>query len=254
MCFPILAHRAPAVDAVDCIAAAKLLVFAEMAKRKPPARSPLADALAEEVKAERLDALSGPDSAEGRALGAAVGANLARHRKERGIRLERLAERCGIRVSLLRALEGGQAVPSLRAIWHLATALEVPFGALLADTVLWRASDPDFRVQRAGRGHVISSADGRFRSRPLFLEGDPRAPEVYELTLAPGCLEEASAHAPRTFEHLTVVRGRLVVHSGDSTVELGAGDALFFRADLRHSYENPGTADTVAHLVMSYAP
>jgi XRE family transcriptional regulator, regulator of sulfur utilization len=251
--FAILARYAAAVDGADCIAAAKLLVSVEMATRKPPARSPLADALAEDVKAERLDALSGPDSPEGRALGAAVGANVARHRKERRIRLERLAQRCGIRASLLRALESGQAVPSLRAIWQLATALEVPFGALLADTVLWRASDPDFRIQRAGRGHVISSADGRFRSRPLFLEGDPRAPEVYELTLAPGCLEEASAHAPRTFEHLTVVRGRLIVRSGDATVELGAGDALFFRADLLHSYENPETGDTVAHLVMSYA-
>jgi mannose-6-phosphate isomerase-like protein (cupin superfamily) len=152
----------------------------------------------------------------------------------------------------LRALENGQAVPSLRAIWHLATALEVPFGALLANTMLSKAGDPDFRVQRAGRGHVISSADGRFRSRPLFLEGDPRTPEVYELTLRPGCLEEATPHAPRTFEHLTVVRGRLIVRSGSGAAELGPGDALFFRADLPHSYENPGSEDTVAQLVMTY--
>ncbi len=156
-----------------CIAATKLLLCDAMTTRKRTVPSSLADALAEDVKAERLDALSGPDSPEGRALGAAVGRNVARHRTARGLRLSELAERCAIRVSLLRALESGQAVPSLRAIWHLATALEVPFGALLADTVFSRASDPDFRIQRAGRGHVISSADGTFRSRPLFLEGDP---------------------------------------------------------------------------------
>ncbi|HSD10201.1 MAG TPA: cupin domain-containing protein [Candidatus Binatia bacterium] len=223
-----------------------------MPARRRTGSTTLADALAEEIKAERLDTLSGPDSPEGRALGAAVGANVARYRKERRIPLETLGERSGIRLTLLRALENGQAVPSLRAIWHLATALEVPFGALLANTMLSRASDPDFRIQRSGRGNVISSADGRFRSRPLFLEGDPRAPEVYELTLAPGCREEAAPHAPRTFEHLTVVRGRLLVRSGSATADLGAGDALFFRADLPHSYENPGTEDTVAELVMSY--
>ena len=222
-----------------------------MVRRKPPSSS-LDDALAEEVQAERRDSLSGPDSPEGRALGAAVGANLASYRKDRKIALERVAERSGIRVGLLRALENGQAVPSLRAIWHLATALEVPFGALLANTVLSRGADPDFRVQRRGNGHVIASADGRFRSRPLFLEGDPRAPEVYELTLAPGCLEEATPHAPQTFEHLTVVRGRLVVRSAEATTELGPGDALFFRADLPHSYANPGDEDTVAQLVMTY--
>ena len=43
---------------------------------------------------------------------------------------------------------------SLRAIWHLATALEVPFGALLANTMLSRGADPDFRIQRAGRAGV----------------------------------------------------------------------------------------------------
>jgi XRE family transcriptional regulator, regulator of sulfur utilization len=223
-----------------------------MAKRS--SRSPtIADAVAEEVKAERLDSLSGPDSPEGRALGAAVGANVARYRNERHVELETLAERSGIRPPLLRALEKGHAVPSLRAIWHLATALEVPFGALLANTMLSRAGDPDFRVQRAGRGHVISSADARFLSRPLFLEGDPRAPEVYELTLLPGCLEEATPHAPRTFEHLTVIRGRLIVRSASATAELGPGDALFFRADLPHSYENPGSENTIAQLVMTYA-
>ncbi len=231
---------------------AKLLLFAPMAKRKRAVPSSLTDALVEDVKVERFDTLSGPDSPEGRALGAAVGANVARHRKERGILLEQLAERCAIRAPLLRALESGQAVPSLRAIWNLATALNVPFGALLADTVLWRASDPDFHIQRAGRGHVISSADGRFRSRPLFFEGDPRAPEVYELTLTPGCLEEAAAHAPQTFEHLTVIRGRLIVRSQGTTAVLDAGDSIFFRADLPHSYENPGSADTIAQLVMSY--
>jgi XRE family transcriptional regulator, regulator of sulfur utilization len=210
------------------------------------------EALAEEIEAERRDSLSGPDSAEGRALGAAVGANVARLRGERQIPLERIAERSGIRASLLRALENGQAVPSLRAIWHLATALEVPFGSLLANTVLSRGGDPDFRIQRSGRGHVISSADGRFRSRPLFLEGDPRAPEVYELTLAPGCVEEATPHAPQTFEHLTVISGRLVIRSGGASADLEPGDALFFRADVPHRYENPGSEDTVAQLVMTY--
>jgi hypothetical protein len=34
---------------------------------------------------------------------------------------------------------------------------------------------------------------------------------------------------------------------------LGAGDTIFFRGDLPHSYENPGKEPGVAHLVMQYA-
>ncbi len=220
---------------------------------EPEPRQSLAEALTDEIKAERIDSSSGPDSPEGRALGAAVGRNLEFLRVEQGVTLAIVAERSGIRPALLRALENGRAVPSLRAIWHLATALEVPFGRLLANTSLARtADDGDFRVQRAAAGHVIRSADGKFASRPLFSEGDPRSPEVYQLTLAAGCVEDAVPHAPLTFEHLTVVRGRLRVRAEDKTTDLGPGDALFFRADCPHGYENPGPDEAVAQLVMSY--
>src|SRR5262245_24176260 len=183
-----------------------------MAQPNPPdAADSLAAVVAEEMRCERLDTLRGPDSPEGRELGRAIGANVARYRKQYSISLETVAERSGIRVDLLEKLEGGKAVPSLRAIWHLATALEVPFGALLANTMLAEASNPDFRVQQSNRGRVIANAANDFRSRVLFLEGDPRTPEVYELTLKPGCFEEAEAHARNTYEHIAVVKGTLVV-------------------------------------------
>ena len=213
----------------------------------------LDDALVDEVRAERADTLRGPDSPDGREHGRAVGKNVARFRTERRLDLDALARRSGIRTDLLAALEAGKAVPSLRAIWHLATGLEVPFGSLLSHTLLGAAGDPDFRFQRGDRGRVIASATNQFRSRVLFLEGDPRAPEVYELTLEPGCREEALAHADDTFEHIAVIRGSMVIRAGPSEARLGPGDALFFRADMPHSYENPGAERTVAHLVMTYA-
>ena len=218
-----------------------------------PDAEALAEAVAEEVRAERIDSLRGPDSPEGRAIGRVVGENVAQHRNERRLSLETVAERSGIRVDLLEKLEGGKAVPSLRAIWHLATALEVPFGSLLANTVLAEASDPDFRVQTADRGVVIVDANGHFRSRMLFLQGDPRTPEVYELTLDAGCFEPAGAHARDTYEHISVISGNLIIRAGDSESRLGKGDTIFFRADMPHSYENPGPEPAIAHLVMAYA-
>ena len=219
---------------------------------KTPGKDSLDDALVDEIRAQRSDSMSGPDSPEGRALGAAVGRNLSRLREVRRMDLELLAAKTGIGESLLAALESGEAVPSLRAIWHLATALEVPFGSLLAHTQLTSAGDPDFRVQRSSRGRLISSASGEFRSRVLFSEGDPRTPEVYELRLTPGCVEEADPHAHDTYEHIVVLRGTLVVRSGEARAVLEAGDSIFFRADSPHGYENPGLQDTLAHLVMVY--
>jgi len=216
-------------------------------------RIPLSEALADEARAERLSTLRGPDSPEGRELAAVLGANVARHRGARGLDLDALGARAGIDVGLLREIEAGRTVPSLRAIWHLATALGVPFGALLEHTSFSTTPNPDFRVQRAPRGRVIASASNQFRSRVLFLEGDARAPEVYELTLEPGCVERAAAHAPETFEHLVVVQGTLLVRAGEEEARLEPGDALFFRADVPHGYTNPGAEPAVAHLVMTYA-
>jgi transcriptional regulator with XRE-family HTH domain len=195
---------------------------------------------------------TGSDAATGTGceLGASVGDNLARHRRRRGIDLDTVAERSGVPVDVLALLEAGQAVPSLRAMWAIATALEVPFAALLAPPGLDGAS---FRVVRSNRGRTIESTSKQVRSRALFPLGDPYAPEVYELVLGAGCYEKAGAHARNTFEHLTVVRGMLVVQTENQQARLGPGDALFFRADRPHSYRNPTSVETVAHLVMTYA-
>ena len=63
---------------------------------------------------------------------------------------------------------------------------------------------------------------------------------------------QATAHAHETFEHITVTKGLLVIRCGDAEARLGPGDSIFFRADVPHSYENPGSENAVAHLVMSY--
>ena len=207
------------------------------------------DAALERVAEVRIDALRGPDAAESRLLGAAVGENVARWRARRGLDLDDVAERSGIEPDRLALLEAGQAVPSLRAVWALAGALEVPFGVLLGRVGMVGSS---FRVQRANRGRVVASTSARIRSRVLFPLGDPHAPEVYELTLAPGCFEGADGHGRTVFEHITVVRGLLVVQTDENLARLAPGDSLFFRADSPHSYRNPTSGETVVHLVMTY--
>jgi quercetin dioxygenase-like cupin family protein len=99
---------------------------------------------------------------------------------------------------------------------------------------------------------VTASALDRFRSRALFPLGDPHAPEVYEVTLAPNCYQRARPHDRNTFEHLTIVRGVLVVQTDDRVARLGPGDTLFFRADVPHSYRNATSSETVVHLVVTH--
>lgn len=210
----------------------------------------LDDALDEIARDERTDALLGPDGPEGRALATAVGSNIERYRRKHGLSIEELAGRTDVTPAILARLEHGELIPSLRAVWIFATALDVPFGALVAYP---GRPETSFSVRRAGHGRLVASSDNGFRSRALSPLGQPEAPEVYAISLAPGCVEDAHAHAPGTHEHLVVLTGRLVVSTGADATTLEAGDALFFRADVPHRYENPGSIETTAHLVMSYA-
>jgi len=232
----------------------KVGTLADMTSEDPRlSRDTLTAALIEDCRAERDETLRGPDTDEGRELGRVVGANLANYRREHGVSLDRVSKLSGISTEILGDLEEGNAIPSLRAVWHLATALGVPFGLLLGQAP--SADDPelDFRVQRRDDGQVIASANNAFRSRVLFHEGDPRTPEVYELTLAPGCVEPAEGHSPNTYEHISVISGSLLVRVGKREVTLSTGDAIFFRADQPHCYENPSDEPTMAHLVMKFS-
>ncbi len=185
-----------------------------------------------------------------RDLSDAVAGNVRRLRNNSGIDLRMLADLTGLSREQLAALEAGRAVPNLRMLWALAAAFEVPFGILISGAP---CTATDFHVSRAVESRVVASAGGGFRARTLSAAGDPREPEVYEVTLAAGWREEATAHAADTFEHVVVVHGVLEVDVGGAHAALAAGDALFFRADRPHVYANSGANDTVFHLTMSYA-
>lgn len=210
----------------------------------------MTDGIDDEMRAERAEILSGPDSATGHDLARAIGDNLARLRAARDLSTAALAARADIPEAEIKQVEAAEGLPGLRMIWRLASALNVPFGALLEHTMLTEKADPDFRVQRSNRGRIISTPEG-LRSRALNADGGP-GPEVYDLTLAAGMVESAEAHAEGTYEHIVVTAGQLRLRAGDRLVELGAGDSILFRADVRHQYENPADTATRALLIMIY--
>ena len=164
--------------------------------------------------------------------------------------IETLSERSGIPIEVMRDIEAGRAVPALRTLWSLARVFEVPFRRLILGPDY---QEKGFRILRADEGRTLISTGGRFRSRALSTGADPREPEVYEITLIPGCIEEAPGHPEGTYEHIVVVRGRLRVRTVDDDDTLRAGDTLFFRADASHAYENPGPCETIAVLTMTNA-
>ena len=178
-----------------------------------------------------------------------VGENLVRLRKKRGLSLERLASLSGVSRAMIGQIESAESTPTIALLWKVARGLDVRFADLLGDE-----GSGDVQVLPASAAKVLRSSDGAFESRALFPFDSRRRAEFYELRLGGAHAERAEAHAEGTYENLIVQAGRLRLTVGDAEpIDLRAGDAVYFRADVPHVYENPGTRETVMYLVMTYA-
>jgi transcriptional regulator with XRE-family HTH domain len=177
----------------------------------------------------------------------AVAQNLKSLRTKKALSLEKLAQRSGVSRAMLSQIELGQSTPTINVLWKIAVALEVPFSALIRS-----ATQNETQLLPKKKAKLLMSHDGKFASRALFPFDVPRSVEFYELRLLPEGREDADAHAPGTMENLVVTAGELELHLGEERHRLETGDAIFFRADLPHSYINPGATETRMYLVMSY--
>lgn len=177
-----------------------------------------------------------------------VGRNLRRLRGERSLSLEKLARLSGVSRAMLGQIELGQSAPTINVAWKIATALGVPFSALLSER-----AEGGLHLLRAADSKKLTSHDGKFISRALFPFDERRRVEFYELTLQPGGVEQAHAHNPGTVENLVVSQGQMEIDVGGRREVLAAGDAIVFEADVPHVYRNLAGGETVMYLVMVYA-
>ena len=181
-------------------------------------------------------------------LAPVVGTNLRRLRTRRGLSLERLSQLSGVSRAMLGQIELGQSAPTINVLWKIARALEVTFSALISSR-----SQGSAMVMRAQDAKILTSKDRSFSSRALFPFDGPRRVEFYELRLTGGGLEEADPHPPGTTENLVVTHGAVEIDVAGETHRLEVGDSILFEADVSHAYRNPGKAEAVMYLVMTYA-
>jgi transcriptional regulator with XRE-family HTH domain len=181
-------------------------------------------------------------------LSAAFARNIRRLRFRRGLTLETLAQRADINLLSLDQMENGKGEPSLAVAWRLATALEVPFAALMAQHAAGGTV-----ITRKDRAKVVVSADLGLASRVLFPFDEEAGVEFYEMRLAPNHLEASQPHGGRTREMLHVAEGTLEIIVGrEPPYRVDKGDTIQFQADLPHSYRNLSSTPATAYLVMTY--
>ncbi len=168
-------------------------------------------------------------------VAAAVGRNVRALRQQRRMTIDGLATASGVSRGTVIQIETARGNPSIGTLVALAAALRVGVASLVDGDAA-----PRVVVRRAAEAaRLWSSAAG---SRAMFLIGTdpPDVVELWDWTLQPGDGFDGEAHPMGTVEVLSVLSGRLALHTGGTRQEIDTGDTLMFQAHAPHRYECPG--------------
>lgn len=163
-----------------------------------------------------------------------LGARVRELRHERGLTLKALGRSAGLSHPFLSQLERGLARPSVGSVERIATALNVPVGALWGPPRLEAAE-----IVRAGE-------NGQDGVRELW--ADQNGMRVREWTGGDRSWPEA-AETTSGEVLLYVVRGSIEVDLDGNTHALEAGDAIKFDGAVRHRVRRRGPVTTRALYV-----
>jgi transcriptional regulator with XRE-family HTH domain len=188
-----------------------------------------------------------------------IAENLQKLRKGQEMSLAVLARKAGIGKSTIFNLERAQGNPAIDTLWSLASALDVPIGALFVDSALL-----DVRVMRRDEAPVLlgetsrpRAQDGRYRhhadvgsqsfvSRHLVSTHQGRQCELYWIDMTAGASHESAGHTAGLVEHVISMIGPIIVSVDSEVVSLSPGDRMTFPAERPHRYQ---TTDRPAALM-----
>ena len=198
---------------------------------------------------EPPEAWQSGDAARG---GIAIGAQLLKLRKSRGLTLQDVSAMTGVSASAFSKIERNELSPTISTMQRIAHGLEVELVTLLSSGEQGSAVSFAGRrsISRAGGGskhatgtcnNVLLCADLKNkRATPILTTVTARSPDEY------------AAWAKSDAEiFVMVMEGTLIVHSRlYEPLELNKGDSVYYDATTEHTWTSKGPTDAVVLWVL----
>ena len=166
-----------------------------------------------------------------------IGPRLRELRLQQSLSLQQLAERAGVSAAAIHKIERNGMVPTITTLLKLADAFDRPVGYFVDEEA--DGAGPVAFTPAADRGvaytpHAGVEAQSISGSYPRFF-----------LDAAVTIIEAGAASGPAPAQHqgeelLFMLDGDLAFEVDGIDYELRPGDALHFRTDRPHRWENPG--------------
>ncbi len=166
-----------------------------------------------------------------------VGQLIRQARQSQNCTLQDLSRRADLSVGYLSQIERDIATPSLSLLSRLADALSLDLGHLIPI-----AHSRGLATQADSR-ETTWVRDGGMTYQALHGEFVGATFSAYQITLPVGFLGEVHQHAGEEF--VMVHAGRALFEIDEKTYDLGPGDTVHFRSDMRHRVRNPHEVECV---------
>jgi XRE family transcriptional regulator, regulator of sulfur utilization len=179
-----------------------------------------------------------------------IGKTIKSLRAAKNLTLDQLSVSSGVSKSMLSQIERNKTNPTVGTLWSLTEALNIDISDLLGAAPKEQDKGGDITITKSHQTPEISSADGLCTLRILGPLNLVSKVEWYELNMEKGALLDSEPHSKGTREHLTVLRGSVVISTGDEEKALEAGDTARYNADTHHYIKNNEDWSAQAILVV----
>ena len=175
-----------------------------------------------------------------------IGEKLKSIRMTRTLSLDDTAVLTGVSKPMLGQIERGQSIPTVTILWKIATGLKTPLSYFL------EGPQAEYAIVSPDQANVILGDGGKMRAYPLFTYDPVRSVETFYIEFDPDCHHSSDKHNDGVEEHIFVLLGTLRLVLGDRTVDVGEKQAVRFRADMSHAYQNLSGSECAVYNTIFY--
>ena len=162
-----------------------------------------------------------------------IGDRLRVIRTNMNLSLDETAKLTGVSKPMLGQIERGQSVPTITTLWKIATGLKKPLSTFMDNR------QTEYDMVNIFDSAPITEDNGKMRAYPIFSFDPIRSTEMFRIGFNAGCRHSSDKHSDGVEEYVLVISGKLQLVINGEEVILGKEQAIRFRADVPHEYNNP---------------
>lgn len=177
----------------------------------------------------------------------AIGERLKEIRASRNLSLEETSSITGVSKPMLGQIERGQSIPTITTLWKIATGLKTPLSSFLEE------QKPEYTVVDIEKEEIIIEDHSRMKAYPIFTYDPIRNVEIFYIEFDVGCCHSSDKHNDGVEEYILVQTGKLQLILNGQELIVGEKQAIRFRADIPHAYNNPFDKQCTVYNIIFYS-